>query len=133
MMNKRMPLVVVTGCLILGARIGGAPPERPLPMGAGAQSCGSWLAAREGAKSPMPRTREENILRKAMMLSWIQGLLHGLTATVPEPNRLQAMRLIPEAATVDAWLDKYCRDNPLDLIVFGGLELYKELLKRDMK
>ena len=65
-------------------------------MGAGNLTCGEWL---EGTKREWPRTQYTD---------WVLGFLTSF-------NYYNPSRQVnpPDRASVSAWIDKYCRDNPL--------------------
>jgi hypothetical protein len=93
-----------------------APPEQMVNLyGAGAKSCGTWLADRE---TPLHH----------LELQWVLGYLTASEQFLGE------MRLDPtgglshtDANAVAAWLDKYCRENPLRPIAFASSNLVLEL------
>jgi hypothetical protein len=75
--------------------------------GLGTAGCGEYLADRQvGAHSD------------GVYASWILGYIsaYNLYST----SRPVAANAIPKTSTALAYLDKYCRDNPLSLVVAGA-------------
>lgn len=61
------------------------------------------------------------------VISWIQGYISALnmarlTANAPVSN-------IPKPKTIQAYLEKYCRENPLDRIFTAGSALFIDLVE----
>jgi hypothetical protein len=131
-MSRPKTIALVGLCLFLGVTDAVAQDQPVVHIGAGSQSCGIWLASRDGAKSSVASARNENALREGMMLSWIQGFVTGAVVNAPLDAELRnrATLSIPDAPSVEAFLDKYCRQEPLELIGAGGIALYKELFDR---
>lgn len=82
--------------------------------GAGTVSCSSYLA------------HESDPTARVMFISWTQGFLSGMNmadhVTAKEP-----FVLLPDGDSIMEYLDKYCRDNPLEYPSVGTMHLYKEL------
>lgn len=96
--------------------------------GAGANSCGKWIAASDGKAGDVTK-----LVMRSMMLSWVQGFLTGAAMSpIGEENaaRAVALRHIPDSDAVEAWLDKYCRENPLEAVLKGAIQLQFELQRR---
>jgi hypothetical protein len=87
-------------------------------VGIGSWSCGKYLDARS-AKSG------ESQLRQGLFGSWAQGYLSGMNAY--RALKKQRMLTLPDYQSIDAYLDKYCRDNPLNMVSIGALMLFIEL------
>ncbi len=85
--------------------------------GAGAVSCGKYLAQR----SP------NNPAVNNMMGSWIQGFLSGLNVarSIEQPDSKAA--ILPDFESILAYMDKYCRDNPLNDVYLGSLTLFNQV------
>lgn len=77
-------------------------------------SCGSW-----------PAGKHFTDIEKASTLNWILGFLAG--KAFESDTDLLASVDIP---SISLWMDNYCRQNPLDSIVSGSIELEKELRMR---
>ena len=79
--------------------------------GEGQISCGTYLEVRTW----------KNAARDDVFATWVHGYVSGRNQTAKQ----QPSRPFP---TVDvlAYLDKYCRDNPLKHIVNGAQKLYEE-------
>jgi hypothetical protein len=84
-------------------------------------SCVSWIEARKGKQDPV------NIRAKTIegpSRTWIWGFVSGANAYGRRP-----LADVP-AGALDAWVDKYCADHPLDRIDDAGIALVEELAAR---
>ena len=88
------------------------------PMGAGTQSCSKWMATRGS-------TDDMDIVGEGMMTAWVQGFLSGMWLLERVDGKTSF--LLPDAAGIQVWLDKWCRDYPREQLVFAGTALVKEL------
>lgn len=71
-------------------------------LGAGKQSCGTWVQNRREA--PLASYQDQ---------SWVFGFLSGLgSAGLKGIDPLNGM----DAAGVAAWIDNYCKSNPIDAL-----------------
>jgi hypothetical protein len=84
--------------------------------GFGSPDCGQWLA-------------EKTTYRKA----WLTGYLSGLNTAHYAINKRDPLDLLSSMDQAFAWMDNYCRKNPLERVSSGGFELFVELLKREAK
>jgi hypothetical protein len=92
-----------------------APPARPvLFKWLGPMSCGSW-----------PKTEAYNSGDKAIALNWALGFLSGRAAT----SRIDLLANVDQAS-VSAWFDLYCTNQPLDTIPVAIYVLEAELASR---
>jgi hypothetical protein len=78
-----------------------------------ANSSGVWTQARQ--------SRNANQLAQ-----WISGYLSGLNMETDYPDAL----LGTDYNGLMAWIDNYCRSNPLDKIVIAASRLFDELRSR---
>lgn len=84
----------------------------------GGQDCGQWLNQ-----------------SSASGRSWLAGFISGLNAVfngfsaAVEPGK-DALAKTNSAQQVYAWMDNYCRANPLKTVDEGATELYFELMKK---
>lgn len=85
-------------------------------VGAGAVSCGNWTEARAGR---IAGGRSETFI--AMISSWVQGYISSKNEDL--------FTNLPDYNTSNAFLDKYCRDNPLASIFQASLVLWAEIKK----
>lgn len=81
--------------------------------GAGAFSCGKFASD--------PNFRDPTIL-------WTEGFLSGLNTARVWLKR--PMLQLPDPDSIGLYLDKFCRDHPLDDIYSGSMNLFIELGKR---
>jgi hypothetical protein len=125
----RASLLVVALLVILS--IGGpAPSAQELHMGAGWGGCGEWLKARDDLRKETGRELDfdKSLRIVAMESSWVQGFLFGAAAF--KPTVKEAFALVPESASIQAFIDKHCRNQPLDQIFQSAMALQKELADR---
>lgn len=80
--------------------------------GVGATSCGQFLKPRTGEKK----------LSDMLIVYWIQGYLSG-TNTQRFVDSKTPMKLQPDSESIIAFVDKFCRDNPLMNVYQAALEL----------
>lgn len=80
--------------------------------GVGTIGCGQYLEDRRaGSKA-----------QEGVYLTWIWGYLAGYNLYTSQ-KKIQP----PDGATVLAYLDKHCRDHPLDNILQGGMRMVNAL------
>ena len=82
--------------------------------GFGSPDCGQWLA-------------EKTPGRKA----WLAGYLSGLNKVHYISTDRDPLDLLSSMDQAYAWMDNYCRQNPLEKIHAGGFSLLVELVKKD--
>ena len=75
----------------------------------GSPDCGQWLADRASHQK-----------------SWLLGFLSGLNVAIAEKN-FDPLDRLNSADQAFAWMDNYCRNNPLKLVSAGAAKLYEEL------
>lgn len=81
--------------------------------GEGFTKCGDWLEYRRKPNHP----REE--IMRVYMWGWLSGVVgssaHYHTVT------------LPNGTAISAWMDRYCRENPLNDVLTGSAYLLEEL------
>ena len=87
--------------------------------GVGAFPCGIWQEFRKVDQHFFEMTS----------VSWLQGFLSAMNLERANTKDLDPV-LIPEPPTLIAYIDKYCRDNPLNSALDGAKALYQDLQKR---
>jgi len=80
--------------------------------GVGALSCGQYL-------KPPSTTKE---ISDALVTTWIQGYLSG-TNTQRFMDSETSMKKQPDGETLIAFVDKYCRENPLKTVYQASMSL----------
>ena len=85
-------------------------------VGAGTGTCGSWL-----------QDRQENYGAK---LHWLQGFLSAYNFYVYSGRNPEGIFAGIDHNAIAAWMDNYCRENPLSSPSDGALRLIKELEQR---
>jgi hypothetical protein len=109
------------GAVLLSAAVSAsaqtADPEKGAihQWGAGSRSCGNWLADRG------------NTFLHNVELSWVLGWSSASSAIYGVS--LGGHMRQTDSDAVAAWLDKYCRENPLKSLTDASLALNLELLK----
>ena len=84
-----------------------------LMSGEGLAPCGTYLEHRRGA----------NLDQHYAYVVWTRGFMSGFN----HGTRGKQTEVTLESATVLAYLDKHCRDNPLAVVGAGAVFLVKEL------
>jgi hypothetical protein len=102
-MRFLLPAALTTVLMMIGS----AKAEDIQIIGAGAQSCGTWIA-----------DHRDGIL--AGDDQWILGFLSGAAYEGDGPNVLNPLRGV-DAEAVWAWVSNYCRAHPLDRITDAGV------------
>lgn len=91
-------------------------------VGMGTHSCGSWLEARSKSKGlTVTMDNFGPVVNSFGMTQWVHGYVSGINATRLDRNR-EAYNL-PDYASVEAFMDKSCADNPLQNIYQVALAL----------
>jgi hypothetical protein len=107
--------VAVAAVILCAASLGSAqdpPPGQFTNYGVGTQSCGTWLAARK------QQTDYASMVYLNWVLAWLSAAgYYGADLRHTDSN------------AVAAWLDKYCRENPLNYIKDAAPSLVDELSK----
>lgn len=111
-MATRFPRTVLLGAWLVALQ---ANAQLALTPSAQHFSCGDWVQART--------TRSEH--DEGIMKIWTWGYISGLANGGQRYRSVQ----LPSGATVSAWVDKYCRDEPLANIARAGEALMDELAK----
>jgi hypothetical protein len=86
--------------------------QQRVQFGDGTKSCSQWTQARQIA--------DENIV---LMAQWIAGFLSGLNAESADTDFLTGT----DFDDMVAWVDKHCREQPLDVLGTAALKLRAEL------
>lgn len=96
--------------------------ERRVFSGAGMSSCGEWLEHRQ--------MNSEGV--NSSLTSWVQGLLSGLNfaRAAAAADFSKALVILPDAPSMLAYVDKFCRENPLETPFAGSIRLFAELPPR---
>jgi hypothetical protein len=82
--------------------------------GAGASSCGAFIESEHDRSAQMQFT------------TWAQGFLSGQNMT-ESSGQARRMLLLPDGATIYAFIMKGCRDRPLETVVAQTMRLFEEL------
>ena len=76
-------------------------------------SCGAWVKSGEKEWA------------RAQYLSWFRGFVSGYN--YGNPNNQVPLERIPDQQTLSLFVDKYCRDNPLNPFVSAAFKLVEEV------
>lgn len=85
--------------------------------GAGTVSCGKYLA------------QKSELVIEHMTVSWVQGFLSGMNMAEYVTTQ-QPFVLLPDSDSIAAYIEKYCRDNPLESPTGGAIQLYHDLRQK---
>lgn len=94
--------------------------EKAVVTGHGASSCGRWLKI---AKSD----EIVDISIRISMVSWIQGYLSGLNSARSFSKK--EMWNLPDFDSINAFTNKACGDNPLDILLGVAFQIQGSLLQ----
>ena len=119
MFSKLLCCVAILCSVTIGAWA--QPTDAFTTVGVGAQSCGKYIDVRS-KRSESP----ESVLQESIMISWAQGYISAMNADRAIYTKKELM-LLPDPPSIEAYLDKFCRENPLKKISGGTLKLYIEL------
>jgi hypothetical protein len=98
-------IFTATGCHALA--------QNRLVIGEGSTSCGAWTQARQAQSGG----------KAALIAQWIAGYVSG--SNVEGEQHPDALVGVDFKALV-AWIDNYCRSNPLDPVVHAASKLTDE-------
>jgi len=125
-MNKALAGSFYLALLVLCPHGAGAQTPNPLADGAvvglGNEGCGKFLAARESKAS----------IEYANYVSWVAGFLTGMNIASIRDSRVNIMTGT-DALSGLAWMEKYCRENPLEQVIGAAVMLGSELSNRQKK
>lgn len=107
-------VILIAACVLLSFPCTGQSAETQVLSGAGTTSCGKYLA------------RGEDKTFDRLFVSWAQGFLSGMNMATYRLINTPFLAL-PDGDSIIAYLDKYCRDNPLKSPVEGAIQLFGEL------
>ena len=110
---NQVPTSLVGQAEYAGLRVGGSPGDpRGRTMIGGDVSCGTWTNDRQDRATAV--THEW----------WVAGFLSGLHYE-GDPSRDELSE--NDFGGISAWIDNYCRENPLKTIAYASIELMKFL------
>lgn len=82
----------------------------------GSASCGEWVQNRAKGDEKLANAAQE-----FWLLGYLSGVANGLGVDFMKTAN---------AASIELWMDNYCRNNPLDNIADGAVKLSRELKKK---
>jgi hypothetical protein len=89
-------------------------------IGLGTQSCGNWTEERRSKGSPA----------EMALTTWVVGYLSGVNEVLNEAYKQPDLLQAKDVTAYWAWIDNYCRANPLDTVYLASTNLVKDLIKR---
>lgn len=104
-------IIALASVLFICAAV--AQPRGVQVRGVGNASCGEYLHDRSNL----------NKAQDAIYASWIWGYIAGFNLEVRRPTSSE----LPDGYSTLAYLDKYCRDHPLESVIAGGSALIRDL------
>lgn len=88
--------------------------------GYGDRPCSKWIRDQAAAKQQDPS--EDVIWEQLVDQTWLMGYLTGMAVA----RRSDYLRK-PDYATLNAWIDNYCKKNPSDSLGTASTALFDEL------
>lgn len=98
--------------LLLGIVSNSVMAEKYFIFGMGHNECGEYLANRGS---------DDKSIYNQVYATWVQGYFSGYNSTMPKKQFDAGL----PPSTILAYLDKYCRDNPLSNVAVGTDCLFK--------
>ena len=86
-----------------------------LVIGQGANSCWAWT-----------RSHEAKAATQGLYTQWVAGFVSGVSSDADEPDILTRM----DSDGLMAWMNDYCKANPLAKVTTGAAALVQELRAR---
>jgi hypothetical protein len=83
-------------------------------MTLGSPSCGQWV-----------RDQSTNGMQAGANRYWLAGYLSGLAVALQTDSLTTT-----DSASIELWMDNYCRANPLKGLQDGGVALFRELQQK---
>ncbi len=78
----------------------------------GGADCGQWLNDKRSTDK-----------------TWALGYISGLNTMYSATRGEDPLNKVNSAEQIYVWLDNYCKNNPLETVARGGINLFAELLK----
>lgn len=101
------------GCVKLDLPKPKLDPQQVSIMGFSKMSCGDWVAS------------QHSDVARAQYLAWLRGFASGYnSSTVTGQVRYEDF---PDTASLELYIDKYCRENPLAIFPGAAFALMREL------
>lgn len=107
--KKLKKLVLVAALLAASATLA----QDVMIQGVGTLSCGKYLQMRAAEGRP----------QNAVLVSWIWGYMSGFNMEVKVPT----VRELPDEPSTLAYIDKYCKEQPLQTVLIATYSLIGEL------
>ena len=109
-MKKYLNIVVLFVCLMSGS----VHAQGIAMFGFEDDSCGAWA-----------KSAQEHEVVRGQYIKWVRGFISGSNWMTPGNQANTSGGLSSE--TISLYLDKYCRENPLQHFINGVFELVREL------
>lgn len=121
-MKKNVVAIVISAAISHGAMA----VDNYYLTGVGTDSCGDYLAMR----AKFDRNAYEGSYATAVV-EWVRGFDAGQNSLRSELGKRQSTYAV-RPATVLAYVDKFCKDNPLGNVAAGSICLIAELRKEKL-
>ena len=109
-------LILATAVLLSTANVAKAQSNRQgVIVGIGTGSCGSYLQLRSAKSQHFDDSLE----------GWIAGFVSGMNHA--RFGISKSIKLLPDGPSMLAYVDKFCRDNPLGTVFNGADALFEEI------
>lgn len=99
---KNVGVTLLAALTILGTELSEAQSKFAI-AGSGSTSCGQYLKPPSTTKA----------ISDLIMVTWIQGYLSGTNTQRLIDNNEKTMKIQPDSESIVAFVDKFCRENPL--------------------
>jgi hypothetical protein len=114
-----MVRAVIFAAAMLVAASSDAAAQGRVVFGVGASnSCGVWIQA-----------RQDKSTNATVLQQWVAGYLSGRNMEFLDPDALVGT----DHDALMAWIDNYCRANPLDRVGTASFKLFDELRSRSQR
>ena len=112
---RTVSLALIVGAMFIVIAPSAKGADATFVAGEGRVTCGTYLE----------RRKEDAVQQTYVYAVWVRGFLTGINYSDPA----KAARELPTGSTVLAYLDKHCRENPLDVIARGAMALDRDLTR----
>ena len=112
-MKKANKSILLAMLLLSGPLVSAQSQIKYTIVGAGAISCAKYVSSAG--------------LEQGLTVTWTQGFLSG--ANTQRLKSEKRVNFLPEYDFIKAYMDRYCRANPLAMYVDGAKKLSEEVLR----
>lgn len=132
---RHIGYIAVVGASLIAAQKPAAAADAmfsTMVFGGGTDSCGAWTQGREAAGKTEAVQLTQQGLNRAGRENWVLGYLTAVTTLTLPRDRVESLNLLEGTDTdgVMAWIDNFCRSNPLTSLNVATDTLASELKTR---